>query len=84
MDIEGSPRTVIAIPIKLGSNVSVLESSNCGWLCSETTHHFPLGGTTIGAAVLFVVLDIMLRHQGFVILQSRRSRGEALIPICEV
>lgn len=59
MNIEGSPRTVIAIPIRLG-NVSVLKSYNCAWLCSGTTHHFPLGVTTIGAAVLFVVLDITL------------------------
>lgn len=25
---------------------------------SETTYHFPLGGTTIGLAVVFVVLDM--------------------------
>ena len=59
MDIECSPRTVIAIPIRSG-NVSVLISSICGWLCSGTTHHFPLDGTAIGAAVLFVVLVIVV------------------------
>lgn len=59
MDIEGGPRTVIAIPSK---TVNVLEAVLfIRWLlCWETTHHFPLGGTTTGAAVEFVALDMTL------------------------
>lgn len=60
MDIESSPRPVVAIPKKL-ANVSVGYVSVCGYESREgreTSHHFPLGGTTIGTAVMFVVLDM--------------------------
>ena len=59
MDIESRPRTVIAIPIK-PANVSEIILFMPWLLCRETTHHFPLGGTTTGAAVEFVALDMTL------------------------
>ena len=59
MDIEGRPRTVIAIPIK-PVNVSEIILFIRWLLCWKTTHHFPLGGTTTGAAVEFVALDMTL------------------------
>ena len=63
MDIEGSPGTVIAIPTRFVDVSLVYHVIQLwfGWLWWETTHHFPLGGTRIGAAVLSVVLDMTLR-----------------------
>ena len=59
MDVEGRPRTVIAIPIE-PVNVSEIILFIRWLLRWETTHHFPLGGTTTGAAVEFVALDMTL------------------------
>ena len=55
MDVEGSPRTIITVPRKLVS-VSVPYLSVGGYVGGP--YHFPLGGTTIGVAVVFVVLDM--------------------------
>ena len=56
MDVEGSPRTIIAIPKKIGKCVSFL--SICWW--PERSHHLPLGGTIMGADVMFEVLDMTI------------------------
>ena len=84
MDIEGSPRTVIAIPIRLG-NVLVIDSSKCGGSVAVLGNHSPLSAWRNdnwgGCNVCGVGHDVP--RKSFVVIEISRSKAYALFPICD-